>query len=61
MRCRSAVGDEDFELSYDTLVIAVGTRVADYGVSGVKRFSLSLASVEDGRALRRSTRPIGAR
>jgi NADH:ubiquinone reductase (non-electrogenic) len=52
--CRSAVGDEEFELSYDTLVLAVGTRVADYGVSGVKRFSLPLASVEDGRTLRRS-------
>ena len=54
VRCRSAVGAEDFELTYDTLVLAVGTTVADYGVSGVRRFALPLASVEDGRALRRA-------
>jgi NADH:ubiquinone reductase (non-electrogenic) len=52
--CRSAVGEERFELGYDVLALAVGAAVADYGVSGVNRYALPLASVEDGRALRRS-------
>jgi len=54
VRCRSAVGAEEFDLAYDTLVVAIGAAVADYGVSGAARFALPLASVEDGRALRRA-------
>lgn len=54
LSCRSAVGEERFEIEYDVLVLAVGAAVNDYGISGVERFALSLASVEDGRALRRA-------
>ncbi|MCZ6508026.1 MAG: FAD-dependent oxidoreductase, partial [Acidobacteria bacterium] len=52
--CRSAVGEERFEIEYDVLVLAVGAAVSNYGISGVERFALSLASVEDGRAMRRA-------
>ncbi|MCZ6725774.1 MAG: FAD-dependent oxidoreductase [Acidobacteria bacterium] len=52
--CCSAVGEECFEIEYDVLVLAVGAAVSNYGISGVERFALSLASVEDGRAMRRA-------
>jgi NADH:ubiquinone reductase (non-electrogenic) len=48
-----AVGGERFMLSYDHLVIAVGAAVGDYGVPGVREHALTLASVEDARAVRR--------
>ncbi|HET9887003.1 MAG TPA: FAD-dependent oxidoreductase, partial [bacterium] len=51
--CRGAVGSEPFMLDYDILVVAVGARVADYGVPGVKEHTHPLTSVEDGRAIRR--------
>jgi NADH:ubiquinone reductase (non-electrogenic) len=51
--CRSAVGEDRFELRYDVLVIAVGAAVADYGVAGVFEHALTLKSVEDARAIRR--------
>ena len=51
--CSSAVGGERFSLPYDTLVIAVGAAVGDYGVPGVTEHALKLASVEDARAIRR--------
>ena len=51
--CRGAVGMEPFTLDYDLLVIAVGARVADYGVPGVAEHTHPLTSVEDGRAIRR--------
>ena len=54
LRCLSAVGDEEFHLPYDALVISVGAAVADHGVSGASRFALPLATVDDGRALRRA-------
>lgn len=54
VRCRSAVSQESFDLSYDALVIAVGAVVADHDVSGAARFALPLATVEDGRAMRRA-------
>jgi NADH:ubiquinone reductase (non-electrogenic) len=51
--CRGAVGMEPFTLDYDILVIAVGARVADYGVPGVAEHTHPLTSVEDGRDIRR--------
>jgi NADH dehydrogenase FAD-containing subunit len=51
--CSSAVGGERFSLTYDILVIAVGAAVGDYGVPGVAEHALTLASVEDARAIRR--------
>ncbi len=53
VHCRSAVGEDRFELSYDALVIAVGAGVADYGVRGVFEHAYTLKSVEDARAIRR--------
>ncbi len=52
--CRAAVGGAAFELPFDLLVIAVGARTADYGVAGVHEHSLTLASVEDARRIRRA-------
>lgn len=54
VRCRSAVTDETFEVGYDALAIGVGARVTDHGVSGAERFALPLATVDDGRAMRRA-------
>jgi NADH dehydrogenase FAD-containing subunit len=51
--CSGAVGGERFELPYDFLVIAVGAAVGDYGIPGVARYAHKLASVEDGRGIRR--------
>ncbi|HEX3554246.1 MAG TPA: FAD-dependent oxidoreductase [Thermoanaerobaculia bacterium] len=52
--CAGAVSGERFSVPFDTLVIAVGAAVADYGVPGVAEHTLKLASVEDARAIRRS-------
>ena len=51
--CRAAVGGETFTLAYDVLVVAVGARVADYGVPGVAEHALKLRSVGDARAIRK--------
>lgn len=53
VECVSAVGEERFALPFDVLAIAVGAAVADYGVPGVREHALTLASVEDARAVRR--------
>jgi len=54
VRCRGAVGGEPFTLPYEVLVIAVGAAVGDLGIPGVAEHALSLASVEDARAIRRA-------
>ena len=54
VHCVGAVGGERFTLPYDVLVIAVGAAVGDYGIPGVREHALKLASIEDGRAVRRS-------
>jgi len=51
--CRAAVGGETFTVGYETLVVAVGARVADYGVEGVAEHALKLRTVEDARAIRK--------
>lgn len=51
--CAGAIGGERFQLDYDRLVLAVGASVGDYGVPGVREHALTLASVEDARAVRR--------
>lgn len=53
VECVGAVGGERFALPYDFLVIAVGAGVGDYGVPGVREHALTLASIEDARAVRR--------
>lgn len=52
VRCRSVLTGEEFTLPFDVLVIAVGSAVADYGISGVRQHALALTSVEDARAIR---------
>ncbi len=51
--CSGAVSGESFSVAYDVLVIAAGAAVADYGIPGVVEHAVSLASVEDARAVRR--------
>lgn len=53
LRCRSEITEEHFEVEWDILVIAVGARIADFGIPGVREHTLQLASVEDARTLRR--------
>jgi len=53
VRCCSEITGEHFEVTWDILVIAVGARVADFGIPGVREHTLQLASVEDARTLRR--------
>lgn len=51
--CRAAVGEDRFDVSYDRLVIAVGTAVADLGIEGVAEHALKLKTIEDARAVRK--------
>lgn len=53
VRCRSEVTEERFEVEWDCLVIAVGAQVDDFGIPGVREYTLRLASVEDARSIRR--------
>jgi NADH dehydrogenase FAD-containing subunit len=52
VRCCSAVSEERFEVPYDLLVLAVGARVADLGIPGVREHCLTLATIPDARAIR---------
>jgi NADH:ubiquinone reductase (non-electrogenic) len=51
--CVGAVGGEKFTLSWDHLVIAVGSTVADFGIPGVTENTLKLYTVEEARVIRR--------
>lgn len=53
VHCRSEVTGERFDVAWDILVIAVGARIADFGIPGVAEHTLTLNSVEDARTLRR--------
>jgi NADH:ubiquinone reductase (non-electrogenic) len=53
VRCRSEVTGEHFDVEWDILIIAVGARIADFGIPGVDAHTLQLSSVEDARTLRR--------
>jgi len=53
LSCIGAVGGEKFTLSWDQLVIAVGSTVADFGIPGVAENSLKLYTVEEARVIRR--------
>ncbi|HKI86714.1 MAG TPA: FAD-dependent oxidoreductase, partial [Thermoanaerobaculia bacterium] len=52
VHCRAEVEEETFPVHYDRLVVAVGSRTADYGVEGVAEHALPLASIEDARRIR---------
>lgn len=52
--CRSVVDPEaQFSVPYDDLVIAVGARVADFGVEGVHEHAVTFYSLDDARTVRR--------
>lgn len=52
--CRSVVDPEaQFSIPYDDLVIAVGARVADYGIEGVHEHAVTFYTLDDARAVRR--------
>lgn len=52
--CRSAVDpDARFPVPYDYLVVAVGARVADFGVPGVHEHAVPLYTLDDARKIRR--------
>ncbi len=53
LAARSAVGDLPFGVPFDLLVVAVGSRSADFGVPGVREHAVGFTSVEDARAVRR--------
>lgn len=44
---------EDFEVSYDRLVVAVGAQTATFGIEGVEEYCLFLKQVDDARRIRR--------
>jgi len=45
--------DREFKVPYDKLVIAVGTRVNDYGIPGVKDHALYMKTSSDSQVFRR--------
>ncbi|MDX2129331.1 MAG: FAD-dependent oxidoreductase [Chloroherpetonaceae bacterium] len=51
--CRSAILDEEFEVKYDVLVIAVGASNNTFGIEGVKEHAVFLKELDDARILRR--------
>lgn len=52
IRCRGTLDGRIVRLSYDYLVLTVGSQSATYGVSGVREHALFLKELADARALR---------
>lgn len=52
IRCEGALDRKEFTLTYDVLVIAVGSTANTYGVPGVKEHALFLRELPDARAIR---------
>lgn len=52
LHCKGALDGSTFRLSYDTLVIAVGSGVNTYGIPGVKEHALFLKELSDARTIR---------
>lgn len=50
--CEGALDGRRFQLSYDILIIAVGSVSNTYGVSGVREHALFLKELADARAIR---------
>eukprot|EP00898_Chlorokybus_atmophyticus_P008967 jgi/Chlat1/9071/Chrsp94S00707 len=58
LRCVSATDEDEvagsvFAVPYDALAVAVGARVATYGVKGAEEYAMFLKQVADARAVRR--------
>ncbi len=52
IRCRQELGDTEFDLEFDELVIAVGAVSNTYGIPGVEEHALFLREMSDARAIR---------
>jgi NADH:ubiquinone reductase (non-electrogenic) len=52
LKCEGALDGKAFELPFDSLVIAVGSRSNSYGIPGVEEFTLPLKDLADARAIR---------
>jgi len=52
LHCEGALNGKKFSLSYDRLVIGVGSIPATYGVSGARENALFLKELSDARAIR---------
>lgn len=52
IRCEGSPPETEFVLSYDILVIAVGSTVNTYGIPGVREHALFLKDLSDARAIR---------
>jgi len=50
---RAALGGSRFELPFDELVIAVGSRPASFGVPGIAEHAIPFSTIEDARRVRR--------
>ena len=50
--CEGEPDGQKFELSYDYLVIAVGSKSNTYGIAGVEEYTLPLKELTDARAIR---------
>jgi NADH:ubiquinone reductase (non-electrogenic) len=52
IRCKSAIDEQEFELHYAVLVIAVGAENNTYNISGVYEHALFLKELNDARTIR---------
>ncbi len=50
--CGGTLDQKSFELSYDFLVVAVGSMSSTYGIPGVEQHTLRLKDLTDARAIR---------
>ena len=50
--CEGAADQQQFELSYEYLLIAVGSKSNTYGIPGVEQYTLPLKELADARAIR---------
>ncbi|MGH2567756.1 MAG: FAD-dependent oxidoreductase [Bacteroidota bacterium] len=50
--CEGASDQKRFELTYDSLIIAVGSKSNTYGIPGVEQHTLPLKDIADARAIR---------
>jgi NADH:ubiquinone reductase (non-electrogenic) len=52
LKCTSALNGDQFTVSYDKLVIAVGAESNTFGVPGVKEHACFLKDISDARRIR---------
>lgn len=52
IRCKNALDENEFSLSFDKLIIGVGAISNTFGISGVEQYGLFLKELTDARAIR---------